>query len=235
MRHRRIANRNWLTFAVGLGLLIAVAPSRAQSNESEDNELPNLTAQWWQFVLSIPNSVNPGLDPTGAGCGLGQRGPLWFLVGTFSSGAATRACSIPEGEALFFPVVNEVNINVPNQCGQGASQSVDVLRSQIAPFLDAATNLSVHVDGQRVGGLSRVKSEAFAVTLPADNLFAGCAGPGTVLPAATYSPAVDDGFYVLLKPLNVGSHTLHIHGEIPSLKFVVDVTYNLTVVPVRLK
>ena len=32
--------------------------------------------------------------------------------------------------------------------------------------------------------------------------------------------------------LNVGSHSLHIHAENPSQGFTLDVTYNLTVVPV---
>jgi hypothetical protein len=40
---------------------------------------------------------------------------------------------------------------------------------------------------------------------------------------------------VLLKKLDAGSHTVHIHAEIPSSTFVTDVTYNLTVVPLALK
>jgi len=44
----------------------------------------------------------------------------------------------------------------------------------------------------------------------------------------------DEGFYVMLKPLPVGKHTLRIHGEVPSFDFVLDVTYHLTVVPLRL-
>jgi hypothetical protein len=53
------------------------------------------------------------------------------------------------------------------------------------------------------------------------------------VPAGVYSPSVDDGYYVLLKPLSVGNHTLHIHAE--STGFTLDVTYDLTVVPVQLK
>jgi hypothetical protein len=49
---------------------------------------------------------------------VGQRGPVWLLAGTFSGGSATRSCSIPQGEWLFFPVVNYVNFNTPN-CNQG--------------------------------------------------------------------------------------------------------------------
>jgi hypothetical protein len=36
---------------------------------------------WWQWALSIsttPDNNNPLLDPTGASCGNGQSGPVWF-------------------------------------------------------------------------------------------------------------------------------------------------------------
>ncbi len=221
--------------ATGLILGLVVGVGSAFAGEP-DEQLPTMTAQWWQFIGSIPTTVNPGLDPTGADCMVGQRGPVWFLAGTFSGGTAARTCSIPAGEALFFPIVNFVNINTPNVCGSGsANMSADELRAQIAPFIDAATNLSVQLDGEPVEDLPRVKSKVFAITFPADNIFnAACGGPGAV-PAATYSPAVDDGFYVLLKPPKVGRHILHIHGEIPSISFVLDVTYDLTIVPVHLK
>jgi hypothetical protein len=55
------------------------------------------------------------------------------------------------------------------------------------------------------------------------------------VPAGVYSPSVDDGYYALLKPLSLGNHTLHVHAEIPSQSFVLDVTYNLIVKPVQLK
>jgi hypothetical protein len=160
---------------------------------------------------------------------VGQRGPIWFLAGTFA-GSTTRTCSIPEGEYLFFPVINEVNVNAPNVCGQNSdNQSVAFLRSQIAPFINAATNLSVQLDG-KTQNFYRVKSDPFAISPPADNLFnAGC---GT-FPAGTYSPAVDDGYYSLLPPPTLGMHTLHIHAE--SGTFVVDATYHLTIVPVSLQ
>jgi hypothetical protein len=103
-----------------------------------------------------------------------------------------------------------------------------------AAFVDEATNLSVEVDGEAIKNLRRVQSQVFEVALPEDNVFdAPCtdAGLGNV-PAGIYSPAVDDGFYVRLNPLAVGTHTLHIQSENPDAGFVLDVTYHLTVVPV---
>lgn len=59
-------------------------------------------ADWWRWALSIPADSNPILDPTGASCGLGQSGPVWFLAGT-GGAAVTRECSVPAGRALFSP------------------------------------------------------------------------------------------------------------------------------------
>jgi hypothetical protein len=222
---------------LALGFLTPISEALADSDSkvvvppnstAYGNKYSEWSAEWWQFVLSIPTSENPLLDADGSRCVLGQRGPVWFLVGWFGPGAATRACSVPEGTALFFPVINVVDVNT-------TTQTARELRAETAPCLDAVTLLSVVVDGVPVPKLRekfRVKSEVFAVTLPADNLF-------TIDPG-TYSPAIDDGFYVMLKPLSVGPHTLHFMGAsagcpLIGSPFSVDVTYDLTIVPVSLK
>ena len=190
--------------------------------------LPQWTAQWWELMLSLPLSVNPLADETGASCMIGQRGAVWFLAGNFGGTAApsTRACSVPEGKALFFPVLNVVDVNT-------TTQSAGELRAETAPCLDAATELTVVLDGQAVSRLCdkhRVRSVVFELALPDGNLFG--------IPAGVYSPAIDDGFYVMLRPLSLGAHTLHIVGAsagcalLGTSGFSVDVTYNLDVVPV---
>jgi hypothetical protein len=84
--------------------------------------------------------------------------------------------------------------------------------------------------------LRRIQSQVFEVALPEDNVFdAPCTGAGLGnVPAGIYSPAVDDGFYVRLNPLEIGDHTLHFHAEGLDGS-IQDVMYNLTVVPVLLK
>lgn len=170
---------------------------------------------------------------------VGQRGATWFLAGVGGGGTVTRTCSIPQGTTLFFPVINAVNVNSPNVCGQnGKNIPVATLRAQIAPFIDGASKLSVKVNGKEVNNLlQRVQSSVFAVALPEDNVFdTPCtdAGLGNV-PAGIYSPAVADGFYVDLPPLMLGKHTLSFHAENTDAGFVEDVTYKLTVVPVSLQ
>jgi hypothetical protein len=44
-------------------------------------------------------------------------------------------------------------------------------------------------------------------------------------------PTVDSGYYVLLKPLSPGLHTIHFSGTIQFFvpAFSLDVTYNITI------
>lgn len=207
--------------------LVPINIAAADSTTPEE-----LSVQWWQWTLSIPTSVNPGLDSTGQNCMVGQRGSIWFLGGSFGGGTVVRTCSVPEGKSLFFPVINSVNINTPNVCGQGPNNvPVSQLRAANEAAINGVTELSVNLDGQRVPGLLLLQSPTFEVALPEDNLFdAPCqaAGLGNV-PAGIYSPAVDEGYYMLLQPLSVGNHTLHFVGKSQAVDE--DITYNLTVVP----
>jgi hypothetical protein len=201
---------------------------------------PALTAQWWQWAMSIPTKQNPQLDDSGQYCMVGQWGGVWFLAGVSGGGTATRACSIPEGDAVFFPVINNFWNNTPD-CGQGGvNYDVKQLIANIKPEIDSTRNLSVMLDEKFLGKreIQRVVSIPFASVFPADNVFGpNACDTGIPLPAGIYSPSMDEGYYVLLPPLKVGQHTLHFHAEsgTQAEPFVQDVTYNLTVEPISLK
>jgi hypothetical protein len=213
---------------LGAGLLI---PLERMSADSEIHS--RLSAEWWQWVLSIPTPVNPMLDVTGENCMVGQHGPVWFLAGFFPGGTGTRTCSVPDDKALFFPVVNSINFNTPNVCGQGASNmAVRELRRLSADFMAGVTNVSAELDGKPIEYARRIRSEVFAVALPEDNVFDRPCQSLSDVPAGIYSPAVDDGLYVLLGPIEAGTHSLHFHAENASQGFTQDVTYTLRVVHV---
>ena len=211
--------------------------------------LSELTAEWWQWAASIPDvpdAPNPTSDMTGASCMVGQRDSIRFLAGLGAfgqGGTAVRACSVPEGTTIFFPVINSVFFNTPD-CGQGGqSFNVKELRQMVKSFIDDATNLSVKVvkaDGTKIRGtlLKRIQSEPFAAAFPQENFFGpnACA-TGQPLPAGIYSPSVDDGYYASIPPLKPGSYTLNFHAESHNNMgpVIQDITYNLTVVPVSLK
>ena len=122
-----------------------------------------------------------------------------------------------------------MQINTPNVCGQNGALSVRELRVAAASLIDGAVNLSVTVDDIPIKNFRRVKSVVFEVALPADNVFVAPCAPLPV-PAGIYSPAVDDGIYVRLEPLDIGSHALHFHAESPKGVVQSDVNCPSTVV-----
>jgi hypothetical protein len=110
--------------------------------------------------------------------------------------------------------------------------SVAKLHKQLDPFIDSVTQLEAEVDGvpiQDIMKLYRAKTDnsSFSVTLPSDNLFTR---PNCTIPAGTYPDQVSEGYYLMLAPLSVGSHTIHFIGE-TNTGFTTDVTYNLTIQP----
>jgi hypothetical protein len=180
-----------LIVVIGLALLVPLKMALADHDYFKGCDgFGQLTAQWWQWALSIPTAVNPILDATGEDCMIGQSGSMWFLAGTFGGVPVTRTCGVPEGTELFFPVVNSVYFNSPNICGQGPEDfSVKFMRAYNAAFIDGATNVSAELDGRRIKPLHRVVSAVFPVALPEENIFdAPCAGDS---PAGVFSPAVD--------------------------------------------
>ena len=81
------------------------------------NNYGEWTAKWWQWLLAVPTSSNPNLDTTGANCGTGQSGSVWFLSGTFPgtegppfnlTSSVTRTCTVPKGKSLLLPLPNTV-------------------------------------------------------------------------------------------------------------------------------
>ena len=130
---------------------------------------PELTAQWWQWVFSIPSSVHPlsekTTDSTGAGyCMVGQQGETWFLGGIFkvvdiaavrrqaksegNEGINTveieRKCLIPIGKTILIPVLNaECNtaeeLALGNDVPESLLEKTRYLRNCAKTLADAVT------------------------------------------------------------------------------------------------
>ncbi len=179
-----------------------------------------LSAEWWQWVLETPAATNPQLDKTGQFCGVNQpASPFWFLAGTFG-GSAVRSCTVPAGKLLFFPLVNVVSFD------PAKGETVDDLRAQAAAFINDIRKLNARIDGKLLTDLFgyRVVSPVFSFQVPA----AGLLRPGF------HSPAVSDGYWLLLRSLPPGIHEIQFGGQgagQPSNTFSVDVTYTLNILP----
>jgi hypothetical protein len=219
-------NRRYPLLAVLATSFAFSAPALAD-DDRDASSWRSLTGQWWQWALSTPAAANQVLDESGAFCMVGQRGPVWFLGGTFTGQPTVRTCSVPDNVSLFFPVINSVNINTPGCSQADTDLSLAELRALVAPPIDGATGLSVLLDNRPVKGVRRVRSDPFSVTLPPGNVF-GPTPPACVVAGQVYSPAADDGYYARLQPLPAGQHHLSIRGT-DANGFSVDVFYTLNV------
>jgi hypothetical protein len=206
-----------------------VAPDTAQTVTG--NTYGGWSAAWWRYVLSQPVPSNPLLDKTGTMCRVGQSSPVFFLVGSLGSDPVTRTCTVPAGKALFLPLINTGDVHTPGDTtptDQLLWNEMEVTRGFSISTLHASidgvpvSNLNPATTPYRTcaGPVSQCSAPAFSLFLPADNLFG--------LPAGTYSPAVADGFYLLLAPLTPGHHTITFGGT-GSSGFSQDITYNLVV------
>ncbi len=65
-----------------------------------------LTADWWQWAMSTSEEDSPVADPTGANCGVNQRGNTWFLAGGFGSSKIQRTCTVPSATDGFWLLLN---------------------------------------------------------------------------------------------------------------------------------
>jgi hypothetical protein len=198
------------------------------------------SAAWHQWADSMPAKKHPLFDT--ASCSEGQSGPVWFLGGRFcaidinpecENAPAVRTCDIPEGVALYFPVLNSacLDAEAANGLCLEAGPFIPQMRKVIADIIDQTTGLQVTVDGERIEGnlrkKFRVQSNVYTSLLPEGNLYQALGEP--VIVKGSYV-GVGDGVYVMLKPLKKGNHTLNLKGSFPpQFNFSLDFTYNLIV------
>jgi hypothetical protein len=186
-------------------------------------------AAWWQWILGIPVSINPGLDLTGEHCAVNQLEHVWFLAGSFSPGVVVRECTIPSGTALLFPLFTSGWFAFLNDPPEQTTE--EFIRGQVT-CVEGADIPLVEIDGLPVEDPTRYleKSVVFRAVLPEDNLFGATEAQ---IPELTLFPSVDEGFYLFLNPLPPGPHTIRWQSRAEACGFaeIGDITYHLTVVP----
>jgi hypothetical protein len=183
-------------------------------------------ARWWQWAYSLPVDNHPLFETGDASAG--QKGHVWFLGGSFVSGTANRVISIPSGTALFFPILNFEADNFWPPIDPPLDEAG--LRALAASIIDGATGLEAELDGVSIPILTsyRTTSPVFSVTLPDNNIPQSF---GFDAPPGSYSPLVDDGYYLFINPLSVGTHHLHFKASVPAFNFTLDITYEIHVTP----
>lgn len=162
--------------------------------------------RWWRWALSFDEDEGPVADPDGSDCALGQRGPVWFLAGTYGTARTVRSCRVPAGKTLFFPLVNTVALQPEDE-----DEPCTSLKHRAAESTDSPAGLVLEVNGRRFKSLAahRQATQRCFRVLDDDTL------------------AAANGYYVAIGPLKPGRYTLNFGGILSELSQAV--TYTLDV------
>lgn len=241
-----------VTAALVLALFLAANPAQANVISSLPDTYPTSQtygktyadwgAEWWKWVVLSKPDKHPLLDRTGEFAHVNQSvsGFVFFLGGTWTTDSVpvVRNVTVKSNQALFFPTYNWVNSypeDVDPAYRHSIGQAEQYLRNTLNSTFDGIDPdyLVSKVDGTHVQNY-RAQSKPFGLYLPADSYAILVDNisyvTGDKFQAGLHDPSISDGYWVLLDPLSVGPHTIKIQAG-PSSGRWVDVTYNLSVVP----
>lgn len=190
-----------------------------------------LMIDWMRWAMLQPAATGSIADQTGEQCGLGQDGPVWYLAGTFG-GPVERACDIPAGKQLYFPLVNTWSVFPSEYYPSEASIEAELpwIEAWQQEVFDDTCALTLRLDGQDLIPEFDTMREAldvqvlapFEVELDEAHWAAEWFAGGVM-------PAVGRGYYVRLQPLTPGDHVLEFGGELCDNAFSVSARYELHV------
>jgi len=182
--------------------------------------------------MRLPWHSGPVTDTTGASCGMGQDGPVWFLAGhPFGASAVTRECTIPNGKQLYFPLANMWWVEF--DWGQEPPAALEWVVHYFEILRNNPCNLTLRLDGEDVipgspGAIVETQwvgsYEPFDVYLNPDNW----SDPSDGLSGEMTT--VGGGYYARMHPLTPGDHLLELGGGLcfeGVTWFEVSATYHL--------
>jgi hypothetical protein len=212
--------------AAALAMVLTLALTSAALAQTSDNSLvfpptdspfgmtyTDWSVAWWQWALARHFDGHPFIDP-GFDCNgpnNGQSGPVWFLaLSQLQRPEFERSCTIPANTAVFIGLVNVECSSLEEPFPNGTGGQTVQEQTACADFF--ADHIVVNrrtpfceIDGETVANLGsfRFPSPQFTFTAPTPWIFGELGGHGT---------AVSDGYFLMLKPLSTGTHTLRCGG-----------------------
>ncbi len=157
---------------------------------------------WWKWCYAEPEGISPASDHTGALAGKNQTiANVWFLAGTFG-GNAERDCTIPKGRSILIPIINDLISYAEFSHLKNEAE----LRSYAKDDIDTTSLIEASIDNVHVEDILyyRVQSNLFALVVPLSKSREG---------GIQDTQAISDGYWLFLKPLSAGRHTIVIRGE----------------------
>ncbi len=192
-------------------------------------------ARYWQRLLSLPVDAASYSAPLSDG----QSGEVWLLASPLGTPPSdTFQFSIPEGKAMLISPLSAWDDNA--DCPSFTDLTVDELRAEAAAAWSVVSETSCTIDGVTIPGLTNPQdspylfdSTVFSYTLPDhDNYATVLYGATCIANGTTISGAVAEGEFLMIKPLPVGQHTIHmavVYGPAASPSFVTDINFEFTV------
>lgn len=127
--------------------------------------------QWWQWAASFPIDVNPNFDSSGAMCGFGQSGPIFFSPGNFTGEPQDTTCMVPEGMAIYISMSGAgcSTVEEPPFFGGNEEELTTCANQQGAAILELTTT----INGEELPNAMDygVTSPMFTLNLPDGNFY----------------------------------------------------------------
>jgi hypothetical protein len=156
-----------------------------------------------------------------------QTQPIFMLGGPI--GNFTMDVTIPRDKPVMAPIITFLNDHPCPDPGFGPAPGEtleEFLQAGAAEAIDIVTNVSATLDGVLLNDIDmyRFGSDLFYFT--GHPSLADCVDPCVT---GEEQAAVTDGYFLILKKLDPGQHTLHLTAEIPAYALLHSGTFNITV------
>jgi hypothetical protein len=157
--------------------------------------------KWWQWTSTMGDEESPVRDKTGEYCHVNQNGDVWFLAGGYGTSKIKRHCIIPHGKYIFFPI-----INMAYWPEQDVSKTCEEVKQESALNNSELYLVYAELDGLSIPNVrnNRIKSqncfdlhERLALTQSTKKVY----------------PTATDGYWLMLKPLSKGVHSLKFNAQ----------------------
>lgn len=190
-----------------------------------DGEYAGVSMAEWdarsiQQLLTWPVGMEPGFDPTGALCGLGQSGPVFNLPENFHDSRdnpPTMRCFIPEGLAIHV-VINQMVCSTIDASEFYAANEED-MRACAKEAQDWVRDVRVTINGVEVENPMQYRRQTEMFTIQA------WAGNGNGLNPGVGLAVVDNITFLILPP-EPGQYTIVVEFTDPAhgaQTYIIDV------------
>ncbi len=228
--------KGFYLFLVGIVMMmaffVAASPAPVQADNPNSRIFPpgahmygmshgDWSQYWWEVIGDIPSGpTHPIIQAGAVDCSVGAINNVYLLSGSFGT-VTERSCTVPAHTALFVPIANAL-VWSDNDFPEGDEQAARDVLDFYMSFLEATT---LEIDGDPIAlDDYRFKSDLYQDTVHPENVF----GIGTEAwpPVGDFTrDFMSDGYWVMVKPLAPGEHTI----QFTASPWGLDVTYHITV------